>query len=865
MVKIPPPFFVIRNAIHSSSGINDEVNLPDVDNPGENDKLEENEDEDEDQNDELTSVPIVHLVEAPRGMYMLDFCHENESFMADFLAENEMRECNNKSGDEHTYVDGKAWRHLEAYSILVGEPIVAKGNNDEEVLKEGLCLNLNSGVKNDQHEGYFILLEDAVKDVIHTLLPIDSLFQWNNLVDARNQGNLQWKDIRTFLSEVRNRVPFLTSDGVLRRVVNTHITFHQFVAFSRLVESYLKFIATSMTSQVGVPDVKIYDIFPSFDSMAPEEQIIELLASIKDKASRERAQASGLVIPASADDLVSVVECNEEWRRYVQWWVTDDEIRNDFCMRELLFAESQDEVRRNAEKGRISMRGRHSKDLFVRERFLRRFGTWYLGLDDSVRDEAIDETVPSIAKPASLHTYDFVTGRSSIHVDDLLARSSPLKLPDFQNKSWRPSLVEEQDGEAKYMHGEDDSSLKPLLVTTIDSRPSSIITQEAPIVRDMPTVEGCLSQKQSRRCDAITLVQDNDPALNIVSKKKSKENPISFRRHFLRRLTSDIESVTSVLNRKGGSKLRGVELFRSKVRLVMMIQTLSLWKSVQQLEAFALPNVDIFHFEAVARALPAKPKRPVTPKKAKPDYRINKELMGRAELHHQHALCGKAFNAMDDWKRQMLIKKQKQLEKEKRMREEEQQRREREQQLREKAQQIREKVVAGRLRKYLGVFRDHAVRQNNAGRLRKCLQRLRDHAMKQKNERNKEKAVEETVEIVEEEAFLFVAPPPNVEKDRFSLEDKRSLDFRSHCRKLFAMGSTSLFDELDCMELTVGRNRRSGLDVVDKDEYDQHFANAIELKKVSSQPMQKKWNELVGSDRLTKDEARKVCRGIKPV
>lgn len=265
MVKVPPPFFVIRNSIHSSQGekIADAEPVKWADEKeSECSPSKEKPNEDADRTD--ASLPIVRLVEVPRGMYALDFESDEHSFLYGFLAENQIGGNRAASG---SYVDGRAWRHLEAYGLLVGAP-VARGDGD--VTERDLCLS--SGI--DKHEGSFVLLEDVVKDAIHTLLPIDRLFSWDTLVEARGRGELRWKDIRMFLKQVRDCVPFLTHDGVLKRVVNTHLTFRQFVAFSRLVESHLEMTVASPPA--AVPNVKIYDIFLSFDSMSPEEQRIEV-------------------------------------------------------------------------------------------------------------------------------------------------------------------------------------------------------------------------------------------------------------------------------------------------------------------------------------------------------------------------------------------------------------------------------------------------------------------------------------------------------------------------------------------------------------------------------------------------------------
>ena len=68
------------------------------------------------------------------------------------------------------------------------------------------------------------------------------------------------------------------------------------------------------------------------------------------------------------------------------------------------------------------------------------------------------------------------------------------------------------------------------------------------------------------------------------------------------------------------------------------------------------------------------------------------------------------------------------------------------------------------------------------------------------------------------------------------MEDRRSSKIRSQCRSLLDLNSSSLFEELNGMELVVGRNCRSGLDVICDDEYAQHFGDGIELRKENISP-----------------------------
>ena len=107
--------------------------------------------------------------------------------------------------------------------------------------------------------------------------------------------------------------------------------------------------------------------------------------------------------------------------------------------------------------------------------------------------------------------------------------------------------------------------------------------------------------------------------------------------------------------------------------------------------------------------------------------------------------------------------------------------------------------------------------------------------------------IEEPAEKEEWEDSSFIARPPSVERKYIALEDKRSLAFRSHCQKHLQLDLPSYSSELDCMELLVERNRRSGLDVVCKDEYDQYFANARELRDIPPRRVQSRLKLLDGA------------------
>ena len=155
-------------------------------------------------------------------------------------------------GNIKTYLEGRVWQHLENFSLLLGR-LVAMSNGGS--LKHKPCF-----------EGSFILLEHDVKEVIHTLLALDTLFSWKFIV----QGCLH-------TMETYSNVPLqgLKQCAILNAwFMRTHLTFHQYVIFSWILERHLGSIDD--TPSPTIPYIKIYDIFSSFGNLVPDKQVIEV-------------------------------------------------------------------------------------------------------------------------------------------------------------------------------------------------------------------------------------------------------------------------------------------------------------------------------------------------------------------------------------------------------------------------------------------------------------------------------------------------------------------------------------------------------------------------------------------------------------
>lgn len=221
-----PPFFVIRNSIHDEVGGSVGGDISSVALPGcadeENANLEKQ-----------TIVSIVRVVEAPtRGMYKLDFCDADcVSVVDEFL-----RDYNES---KVTYLDERSWNHLYTFATLIEKEKIISCHPIEEQRYDLLP-------RREDKTLCFTLLKENIISILGDVLPLDKLFAWKVLVDARNQNDLKWKDIRTIISVVRGKVPFLTKDGILKSHENCHLTFLQFVAFSKLVENHMHDLARSL-------------------------------------------------------------------------------------------------------------------------------------------------------------------------------------------------------------------------------------------------------------------------------------------------------------------------------------------------------------------------------------------------------------------------------------------------------------------------------------------------------------------------------------------------------------------------------------------------------------------------------------------
>jgi hypothetical protein len=154
---MPPPSFVIRNSVHTTTTDDIVVGVPPIDGHAGEDGVKQIGDVVESSMSiRPPSVPVVvQLVQATEGAYMLDFDFANDTLIANIISK---KDEDNPNNDE-TYIDEEAWEHLLAYSELVGKPISIDKNELEvkhphNVVSPALSTNASS----------FVLLKDVAKE-----------------------------------------------------------------------------------------------------------------------------------------------------------------------------------------------------------------------------------------------------------------------------------------------------------------------------------------------------------------------------------------------------------------------------------------------------------------------------------------------------------------------------------------------------------------------------------------------------------------------------------------------------------------------------------------------------------------------------
>lgn len=701
------------------------------------------------------SLSTVRLIESSEGKYMLDFGVENDP-MTDAFLDNHTEGCCGP-GASKTYIADESIRHLEIYAKLAGVELSTKDGSEVDAQPPS-AQYYNLSLR---------LLPQDIHQVLHSLLSLETLFSsWSTLTSAREQGLLRWKDIHNIIADVKRIIPFIapTSDGLLYHIIQTHLTFHQFASFAKIVEDRLqrlpkvrakvyqsstlsvdvvltsdqncevcigcgKFSTPPITQELkdcakdmfvswertqllagegkvvrlgGLKEGTVYDsyihvsrpgsefpvestdadvlnshfnietqgyhlidVFPVFASMTEEEQRVELLASTQDKSVRLKAQADGLVIPEN--------NCNNDtWKLYIEWWKEKLGIRYDFCMRELLFASKDQELRSNARKDGIAMSHVSSKDQAKREQWARAFGSWYHKQDQ----EPTDDSSFQIAA-------DAVECQANPPIQTL---NLPSEVDDSKVGSLRPrfqSICSKSKAKTDEEHGHDDSLRDALVLQSISfpqpkvkvSPPTpSSITQKEPVASSVPT-----SPEHPPDPTEPTPIYDHEETkdtgalegeVSMLPKPfRSSRLTIgvvgnevgSFRHRFLRRLSTRIDTCLSLTRPKTPSSKRGIALFRAKVRLVMLLQKISNkpFSSLNDVDIFSHQQRETRSAKSASAAVVQINQEEETDDEEDPweDGDSDSELNDTARHHCEDRLARNAFRVMRSWTQEVVAQK----------------------------------------------------------------------------------------------------------------------------------------------------------------------------------------------------------------
>lgn len=796
------------------------------------------------------SLSIVRLVvESSEGKYMLDFGHKDDDLdlrvrsvgsllslrvctdpiVTSFLAYHTTEQTNSDSDDCKLFIESQSLKHLQVYAELAEAklPQITSLLDDESDVQPS-CLQHRFQRLNKS----FHLLPGNSQELLHTLLPLEKLFSWSTLNSARKGGYLHWKDIRNFVAEVKRSIPFIApaSDGLLHHIIQTHLTFHQFVSFAKLLEHHLQRLpivkvkvtqASTLTVDIqltsdqscsttvcvgclnenkcppsahqlkgekdlfgswesvqlvaeesiivrlgGLKEGTLYDtyvhvcrpssefpvsstdedvinshfkietqghhlidVFPVFDSMTKEEQRVELLATVKDKSVRLRAQADGLDIPTGVEE-----KDNETWRQYIDWWNDNLNIRYDFCMRELLFASKDEEVRRNAHQDGIVMSHARSKNQTKRDQWTRAFGSWYYNQEQELTNDSRSQVLVEETKHFQANHSVQTLNLPISEVDDLLglrpsfALITEVKIDGVDDEEHSDSLGEVLVLQSLHFPQPNVSlPTPPADFTELSSTTSNEDVGVVPSALPVP------AQSNAQVSDALKDVPQMPPrpkstrlTIGVVGQV------VSFRHRFLRRLSTRIDACLALTRPKTPSSLRGIALFRAKVRLVMLLQ------KVSNKPFSSLNDVDIFSYqERDTRGANSAAVTPISEEEEDDDDDDDDSvMMDKAKDHCELRLARHVFRMMRARANEVAAEKLAQKETEKRAQEEAEKR----------AQE--EKTLA-------------AVEAFNSSLLRKCF-RIFIEAIKAAKE-----SIEENV-------------PEAVEVEYMVVEDDDSCEFTSH-------------------------------------------------------------------------------------
>ena len=340
------------------------------------------------------------------------------------------------------------------------------------------------------------------------------------------------------------------------------------------------------------------------------ESLAKLLACINDKSIRKAAP----VIPIS-EDFVSIETCSDDWIAFITWWAYNHGNRTAFLTRELMHAASDQDIRRQAELNGISMRDRMSSDPQAREKWNTHFAAWYFGLE--YRDKMLlcgaKGTTSTVDRSSlEIQHYDFKAIGGSVLADRPLSS----RQQSFKNKVLRATLDTSDDDVHTEVRSDDNGTDEPceatsgsdriellnanMNITTMQSQRNftEARPKSAPLILPsscMDTSTELASKDETKPLD----IESNDYVSDQKTTSAVETGIVHIRtqhqrRRFLDKVTKKVQSARTQaeLLSGGNRKIRGIALFRSKVRFLILIM------KIQRVPTMSLDGMfDLFDFD----------------------------------------------------------------------------------------------------------------------------------------------------------------------------------------------------------------------------------------------------------------------------
>mmetsp|Transcript_48468 Transcript_48468/g.146228 ORF Transcript_48468/g.146228 Transcript_48468/m.146228 type:complete len:1542 (-) Transcript_48468:47-4672(-) len=158
--------------------------------------------------------------------------------------------CVKDAGSGQLYVLRSCWKYVETFTRLTRERPVTLFQLVSEEKNESIFDTAKITSETTFREEDLVPVDDALNEKLKMSMRIERLFDWSDLRLAQQQGYLTWADVRSFVRNVQNEIPFVSSDGLVSHD-KYMLSFHQFVAVARLLTDHIGYLARAPAKLIG--------------------------------------------------------------------------------------------------------------------------------------------------------------------------------------------------------------------------------------------------------------------------------------------------------------------------------------------------------------------------------------------------------------------------------------------------------------------------------------------------------------------------------------------------------------------------------------------------------------------------------------